>query len=62
MLEERAMAEAIELTLIHEVVQGRYGAIAENHGSCCGPEEGCGDSANAVFLKAFFLSGMKAAR
>ena len=44
------MAEAIELTPIHEVVQGRYGAIAENHGSCCGPEEGCGSGSNAQFL------------
>ena len=41
-----------ELTLIHEAVQERYGAIATNGGSCCGPSDCCGDSnsSNAALL------------
>lgn len=40
----------IQLTEIHEVVQERYGAIAENRASCCGPTGCCDDNANAAQL------------
>jgi len=52
-----------ELTLIHEAVQERYGAIAERGGSCCGPSDCCGDSAagNAALLyDAELLDGLPA--
>ena len=41
-----------ELTLIHAAVQERYGAIATNGGSCCGPADCCGDGStpNAQLL------------
>ena len=50
-----------ELTLIHEAVQERYGAIATNGGSCCGPSDCCGDSnsSNAALLyNADLLDGL----
>jgi len=41
-----------ELTLIHAAVQERYGAIALQGGSCCGPSDCCGDGStpNAQLL------------
>lgn len=36
-----------EIALIHEVVQQRYGAIAEKGGSCCASGDCCGDSSTA---------------
>ena len=50
-----------ELTLVHEAVQERYGAIATSGGSCCGPSDCCGDSstANAELLyNAELLEGL----
>jgi len=41
---------------IHEVVQQRYGAIAQNGGSCCGDECGC-DSQNSLY-EANMLEGL----
>jgi len=40
----------IPLTDIHTVVQARYGAIAENRASCCGPSGRCDDVSNATQL------------
>jgi SAM-dependent methyltransferase len=40
----------IQLNEVHEVVQERYGAIAENRASCCGPSDCCGDAPNASLL------------
>ena len=51
----------IQLTEIHEVVQERYGAIAENRTSCCGPSGCCDDGANATQLyNAELLDGLPA--
>ncbi len=50
-----------ELTLIHEAVQERYGAIALQGGSCCGSSDCCGDSStpNAELLyNAELLDGL----
>ena len=50
-----------ELTLIHEAVQERYGAIALQGGSCCGSSDCCGDSStpNAELLyNADLLDGL----
>jgi SAM-dependent methyltransferase len=41
-----------QLTEIHEAVQGRYGAIAENLTSCCAQSDCCGDSPTAALLYA----------
>ncbi len=51
----------IQLTEIHEVVQERYGAIAENRTSCCGPSGCCDDGSNAALLyNAELLDGLPA--
>lgn len=51
----------IQLTEIHEVVQERYGAIAENRSSCCGPSGCCDDGSNASLLyNAELLDGLPA--
>lgn len=50
-----------EVTLIHEVVQQRYGAIAEMGGSCCAATDCCGDGSatNAAQLyNAELLEGL----
>ncbi len=50
-----------ELTLVHEAVQERYGAIALQGGSCCGSSDCCGDSStpNAELLyNAELLDGL----
>lgn len=39
-----------QLSEVHEVVQERYGAIALNGASCCGPSNCCGDASNASLL------------
>lgn len=39
-----------QLSEVHEVIQERYGAIAENRASCCGPSDCCGDAPNASLL------------
>lgn len=40
----------IEFTEIHEVIQQRYGAIAENGSSCCSSSGCCGETSNAALL------------
>ena len=50
-----------ELTLIHEAVQERYGAIALQGGSCCGPSDCCGDSSSSnaeLLYNADLLDGL----
>lgn len=42
----------IQLSEVHDVIQDRYGAIAENRTSCCGPSDCCGDTPNATLLYA----------
>jgi len=39
-----------QLSNVHEVIQERYGAIAENRASCCGSSDCCGDMPNASLL------------
>lgn len=39
-----------QLSEVHEVVQERYGAIALNGTSCCGPSDCCGGAPNASLL------------
>ncbi len=40
----------IQLSEVHEVVQDRYGAIALNGASCCGPSDCCSDAPGAALL------------
>lgn len=40
----------IEFNEIHEVIQQRYGAIAENEGSCCSASGCCSETSNAASL------------
>ncbi len=39
-----------QFTEIHEVIQQRYGAIAEGRGGCCSPADCCGETSNATSL------------
>jgi SAM-dependent methyltransferase len=49
----------IQLSEVHEAVQERYGAIAVNGTSCCGPSDCCGDASNAsLFYEGELLDGL----
>ncbi|MCB0025073.1 MAG: methyltransferase domain-containing protein, partial [Caldilinea sp.] len=51
----------MQLSDVHEFVQARYGAIAENRSSCCGPANDCCDGGNATLLyDADLLDGLPA--